>query len=466
MENIFKDKLSEYSEQPPAHVWDRIVETRSPRYIWWNHIRLNIAKYAALLVIATAALTAVFVYLPSKENKDDSKPVVQSGAPVQNPFLRSEQNGKSNTESSDFNSSGKVQSEGTAPTSASSATNTPKNSGMKNGSGNPIVTKGSNRNDHSGSEIVANTGNVQQNPDPKGTASPETPNGIEEISEEPEVIKEEPKERIVEESNQDLPEQDNKNPEVLVNDEPVKKGKSVQEISPLNSWSVDALFGPYFGMAQLSGDDQTLMNIRRKSEHSAPGWMGMLRITKQIGDHFEVQSGIAVTSRQEKVDYQFTKSYQRMDVKETNVTVYHPILPPMIKKVSDTSYVNVQEQEQRNRVNQYTAVSVPLIFRYNYYLKRASFFAAAGIMADVQTIRNAAILDASGEFVNGNEVLANRFNSRVYLSAGFNYKAGQHWSILAEPIATFGLNNQAKSDYSLTQREKGYGIAAGLRYNF
>lgn len=466
MENIFKDKLSEYSEQPPAHVWDRIVETRSPRYIWWNHIRLNIAKYAALLVIAAAVLSAVFVYLPLKENKNDSKPVVQSGAPVQNPTLRSEQNGKPNTETSDFNSSENNQSKGIAPTSASSFTNTPKKSGMKNGGGNPILNKGSDRNDQTGSKIVANAGKGEQNPDPKGIASPETPKEIEEISEEPKVIKEEPKDRIVEESNHDLPAQDDKNPEVLVNDEPVKKGKSGQEISPLNSWSVDALFGPYFGMAQLSGNDQTLMNIRRKSEHSTPGWMGMLRITKQIGNHFEIQSGVTVTSRAEKVDYQFTKSYQRMDVKETNVTVYHPILPPMIKKVSDTSYVNVQEHEQRNRVNHYTAVSVPLIFRYNYYLKRVSFFAAAGIMADVQTIRNAAILDASGEFVNGNEVLANRFNSRVYMSAGFNFKAGQHWSILAEPMATFGLNNQAKSNYSLTQREKGYGIAAGLRYHF
>lgn len=467
MENIFKNKLAEYSEQPPAHVWDRIAEKRSAKHIWWNHLRLNLARYAALVVLSGAAVAFVLYNLPLEDKHSNLKDQQVENIPVivqkeiakedKNSIVKSADVPTSNSEKINVSEKGLIKQ-------GKPASNLPRNQ-------KPVNTNKTDR-------VVPQNNHKVERQEPKEDPINPFPEFVDqEVTEVPQVVKpiETPEEIIIVESPKE-----NINPKDPVAKEPVvkdskeenlelvpaKKGNDVNELSPLKSWGIEMIYGPYWGMTQLQGEDNSLMKMRQESESMVAGWTGAIRLSKQLNLHWEVQSGVALTTRMEKIHQQVEKSYQKMELKETYVTVYHPVLPPMMRKVTDTSYVEVTEKHLRNRQNQYTTVSIPLIFKYNYYFNRWSIFTSAGVLADLHTYRNAEILNESGDFVDGRQVFTNKLNSRLFLSTGVKWKAGTHWSILAEPMMTIGLNNQAKSDYTLIQREKGYGVTAGIRYDF
>jgi len=467
VENIFKNKLAEYSEQPPAHVWDRIAEKRSAKHIWWNHLRLNLARYAALVVFSGAAVAFVLNNLPLEEKHSNLKnqQVENSPAVVQKEIAKEDKTAI--TKSAELPASNSEKMNGTEKslfTEGNSTSNLP-------GNQKPVNSKRTDR------TLPQNNDKVERQ-EPKVDPIQNTPEFVDQdVTEVPQAVKpiEKPEEIIIVETPKENI--DPKEPiaqEPMVKDPkeenlelvPAKKGNDVNELSPLKSWGIEMIYGPYWGMTQLQGEDNTLLNMRKESESMVAGWTGAIRLSKQLNQHWEVQSGVALTTRMEQIHQQVVKSYQKMELKETFVTVYHPVLPPMMRKVTDTSYVEVTEKHLRNRQNQYTTVSIPLIFKYNYYFNRWSIFTSAGVLADLYAYRNAEILNESGDFVNGSQVFANKLNSRLFLSTGVKWKAGTHWSILAEPMMTIGLNNQAKSDYTLIQREKGYGVTAGIRYDF
>lgn len=465
MENIFKDKLSEYSEQPPAHVWERIVEKRSKGHIWWNYFRLNGMKYAAIILLVTVAAYFLWprdsknqsvnnISIQTENNLESNQPQVATVSPESNKNIIEDETGSDNV---DVRNESSYKSGGNAITVNGYKNTFPKGISKDKPEGitNPDKFSGEDG-DNNDIDIVKGTENNKQ-PELPVIETPEVSPVIPDNAEKPE--------EVIAESTIEDPIKDVK---VIQDQEetPGEKGKKINDISPMKSWAIEILYGPYWGATMLEGSNTPLLKVRNESESTAAGWMSSVRIGKQLGNHWEAVSGVSLISRKENINYEVQRNYLRMDVKETYVTVYHPVLPPATKMVSDTSYTPVVQNETRIRQNQYTAVSIPLIFRYNYYFKRLSVFGAAGVLADIHSYRNSEILNESGEFVPGSSVMSNKVQGRIYGGAGIKYKAGHHWSLLAEPVVTIGLNNQASQDYSLKQREKGYGINAGIRYEF
>jgi hypothetical protein len=96
VENTFKSKLENYSEQPPQAVWNKIQEKRTPVYIWWNAFKLRGWKYAASIILLM--VSAVTVYFNNSNNKDQVQLNPKAGA-TQNEIVLNNNNSVKNKES-------------------------------------------------------------------------------------------------------------------------------------------------------------------------------------------------------------------------------------------------------------------------------------------------------------------------------------------------------------------------------
>jgi ABC-type antimicrobial peptide transport system permease subunit len=184
--------------------------------------------------------------------------------------------------------------------------------------------------------------------------------------------------------------------------------------------------------------------------------------------HWELESGLQLMQRRENLNYNYDYTTLDQSLKITDVKIYHPNLDPKYVQVVDTVYQIRTQNVNRNQNNTYTYLSIPLIARYNFYFPKAwSVNAAAGLLTDVYQTNKGAVMANTRESVAINSIAkSTQFNQRILVSAGVKLKASEHWSILAEPVAIFGVNNMMTPGYSLKQKEFGLMFNTGLRYNF
>ena len=444
MENIFKSKLENYSELPPQAVWNRIQHKRTPLYIWWNAFKLRGWKYAASVVLLM--VSAITVYY-TNYNKDKGQLLNQSNHSVQNEIAVGDNKSASNANA---DLSENKSNEGIKGAFKSDDLNANKLNSKPNN--NSLKHKNSNKR-------VKSTSNQVENKTIKEQTQKDAFDRLY-------ISKIEMGVFVAAKTFEfypDLLPYSFLSKSVIKIIEPERQNKS----QGTSKWYAEMSAGPMMASRKLTGD-AAIKALRDQSENARMGWNINAKFGRNIGMHWEIESGLQWMQRREALIYNYDYNTIEKRLISTDVKIYHPNLDPTTVRVVDTVYQMQSASFNRNHTNTYTALSIPLIARYNYYFPKAlSVNAAIGLLTDVYSTNKGEILANAKESVAINSVTkSNQLNQRLLMSAGIKYKTSKHWSILAEPVAVFGIYNTMIPDYSIKQKEFGFMINTGLRYNF
>ncbi len=460
LDNIFKDKLYGYSEDPPSHIWEGIKQTRTPFHIWLNKVKLNAWNYAAILTVVLFIVGIAYFQMQNAEPKltnntntdsdvEKSKEsssvkkedhlntdmAIESGSSVVDPIIHSESSGISSQRNIVSTSQPEVSKEF-------------QNRGVR---GDEIRTPVR----REGFAIPTDQNNVGQ-----GLVNQKIPKDrIEEIPKENrEMMFVVPKKDIVEfqiESNTFESE--------LIPNPPSPE----PTIKPKKGYSVELAYGALNAFRTLNGNESTTKKWRSQSEEQKFSYQLGLKLNKEFNIHWEFQTGLNFLVRNEQVDHTrwFTKN--EMGVKNTTVWIQRPNDLPIQKVISDTTYINRKYSDVTNRINTYRYLSIPVAVRYNHYFSKFGIFVTTGVMFDVNRSNNAFVLNKSEILeATSNNAMTSYFHSRGLLSLGSFYRFNSTFSLSLESVGTYSINNLSSKSYGLKQREYTYGLQTSLRYNF
>jgi len=444
VENTFKSKLENYSEQPPQAVWNKIQEKRTPIYIWWNAFKLRGWKYAASILLLM--VSAVAVYFTNSTNKDQVQLNPKAGA-TQNEIVLNNNNSVKNKESVNDIAS-KEDALNTSTYSEKELTNTRSNniSKTKIGESSSVNRKAISK--PGASEIDNSNKTTQRNAFDRLYLTKLTINAFF-------------NNKVYNFYPNLLPYTDLTTVVISIVEPDKENNKRTSK------WYAEMSAGPMLASRTLKGD-ASLKALRDNSEKAQLGWNINAKFGRTFGMHWELESGLQLMQRRENLNYNYDYTTLDQSLKITDVKIYHPNLDPKYVQVVDTVYQIRTQNVNRNQNNTYTYLSIPLIARYNFYFPKAwSVNAAAGLLTDVYQTNKGAVMANTRESVAINSIAkSTQFNQRILVSAGVKLKASEHWSILAEPVAIFGVNNMMTPGYSLKQKEFGLMFNTGLRYNF
>jgi len=450
VENIFKSKLENYSELPPQAVWNKIQEKRTPVYIWWNAFKLRGWKYAASVLLIMVAAVGLYVVNINTSNQQSANN--KNGIAVQNEIA------KHQAQLANKNSS---QSVSQIESNANNDRDRDANASNLSQSEKAPIYNGKTKNGIA--KVKPTEANLTE------IASQKSDNKIaktaiqrilfDRLSLNKKAISSLFNLKASEFYLNLLPYSDLTTRVAIIEPDNQAKATSV--------WYGQLSVGPMLATRSLKGDG-ALKDLRDNSEKAKLGWNVNLKIGRSIGMHWEVESGLQFMQRREGLNYNYDYTTLDQSLKITDVKIYHPNLDPKYVQVVDTVYQIRAQNVNRNQNNTYTYLSIPLIARYNFYFPKAwSVNAAAGLLTDVYQTNKGEVMANTRESVAINSIAkSTQFNQRILLSAGVKLKANEHWSILAEPAAIFGLNNMMTPGYSLKQKEFGLMFNTGLRYNF
>jgi hypothetical protein len=444
VENTFKSKLENYSEQPPQAVWNKIQEKRTPVYIWWNAFKLRGWKYAASIILLM--VSAVTVYFNNSNNKDQVQLNPKAGA-TQNEIVLNNNNSVKNKESVN-DIAPKEDALNTSTYSEKELTNTKSNniSKTKIGKSSSLNRKAISK---SGASEVENSNTPTQR------------NAFDRLYLTKLTINAFFNNKVYNFYPNLLPYADLTTLVISIVEPDKENNKRTSK------WYAEMSAGPMLASRTLKGD-ASLKDLRDNSERAQLGWNINTKFGRTFDMHWELESGLQLMQRRENLNYNYDYTTLDQSLKITDVKIYHPNLDPKYVQVVDTVYQIRTQNVNRNQNNTYTYLSIPLIARYNFYFPKAwSVNAAAGLLTDVYQTNKGAVMANTRESVAINSIAkSTQFNQRILVSAGVKLKASEHWSILAEPVAIFGVNNMMTPGYSLKQKEFGLMFNTGLRYNF
>lgn len=449
MENIFKSKLENYSEQPPQAVWNKIQEKRTPLYIWWNAFRLRGWKYAASILLILVSAVGLYVsnsHQGNVELMNKNKGVANQNEIVLDKVTSNNDNlATSPIESNTANTVVEI------PTENSKSIKTPIN---KN-----IAIKVAKKVKISGEKFAeTNTPKSEIN----STNTEKQRNVFDRLFLNRITIASFLNSKAYQFYPNLLPYSELSTTVINI----IEPNKDNTNERPSN-WYAQMSVGPMLATRSIKGEG-ALKEIRDNSEKARMGWNVNAKIGRSIGMHWELESGLQWMQRRENLNYNFSYSTLETSFKITDVKIYHPNLEPVYVRVVDTVYTMRNQTVSKNQTNTYNYLSIPIIARYNFYFPKSwSVNAGVGLLTDFYRTNKGEVMANNKESVAIQTIAkSNNFNQRILLSAGVKLKANQHWSILAEPVAIFGVNNMMTSTYSLKQKEFGLMLNTGLRYNF
>jgi hypothetical protein len=494
LEDIFK-VLQDYSEEAPDLMAEIHAKRSKPFYRFFNHLRGNIFKYAAGLIL----LISAFIFYPSFNSGNDL-----------------------NTENS--SSQGQLEKSGDrALLNSDKITAQNNNSDIKDGSDKhtettqiiPITVKPNSSIDQSDSKQIGTdqTPPNEQKADPirtdqdqpivrveqiEGTKvgsdakienSDET---VEENLEEskPVVTIEEPKiETPIEETPENTPEKiiEDKDIQAIAEDDAQNNEKEQQNTSPvdepskpvvksdqndpikdipeqnlpLSKWSIELAAGNGIaGNGIISNNEASA--IRNSSETQRASIQASLLINYELNKNVELQSGVNYTTSRSEVD--FVNKYKKtlMDITSQDVIIFDfPGGPGRKVTIHDTTYSSEDVSDKYLSSNLIQSYQIPISVKYNWHFKRFSLFLKTGVNIEVASVSEGRVLDAN---LNWNELNSDAYIRKNNLGSyqvgfGANYLISNRVAFLLEgntqrtihpvwsdsnPVQEIQINNNAK----------------------
>lgn len=247
-----------------------------------------------------------------------------------------------------------------------------------------------------------------------------------------------------------------------------RKRGILDDCFPVNvkTWLLEAYATPMYNQQFLYGDNNTLKQIRSKSENPWLSYSTGLRIG------YNYKGGIIKTG----VDY--TSINDKFEITLKNVLSTQVIITIDTIKNSDGTFTILRDttikelygEEKIKKYNKYRMVGIPLIFGYELKLRKHSFGLSAGLIFNLYFNQSGCLMNENSKIIDLSEmkdkIFADRIGATFYSGLTYSYSLNNYFSIFGEPRITYNLFPINKSDYSINQKYLTYGVSLGGRFLF
>ncbi len=478
-EQSVKDLLYDHQEKAPD-LMGKVFEKRTPFYIFRNKLILN--KYK--LIAATLFVGVVIGYFGFISNSDTTQNTLSNQSNIKvnkvesiaKEVVKNDITNKVASKDVDITENEKsLEQEATfVKSEVNKPINEPINS--KETKPNEIAkpnhvqseTTNSNNNQYTAAGATRTNEKLTQVPEENKPSVSQTSHENNDVdSNQPEITVSESKEKDITievgESTEKMAED-----AVDVSSDDDLGGFDVPIVKP-KKWSVSMTVGPAIGQRVLksSSTDNGLIELRDNTEYQRASTMAEISLNYRLTDKWEGYFGVNSFNRHEKMEFSVENNDMWIDVSEKKVTEYHPVYGQREITIYDTVVRQKSTVLEGNSSNKYRHVSIPFGVRRNFYVPRFekwSCYVSGQFGLEVVNQSKGNIITNSFETMQlGESFNRTSIGASAGFGAGISYLATKRISLIAEPRAMFFLNPTNNSSYTISQKDRGYGLMFGLK---
>lgn len=234
-----------------------------------------------------------------------------------------------------------------------------------------------------------------------------------------------------------------------------------------NDWYVEVFASPDYAFKEVNKNSGNEAYLQRKdsSEKFQTAFSGGIRISKSIGEHLLLRSGLQYSQINEKFKYSAESERKTITVVTTHVIIRNPGDTVVIRDTSTAEQISYRYKTTGNR---YRSVDLPVIFVYEWGNDDWKANLNAGVIFNLHSWQKGEMLDTSYQPVSFNKNNSNVFkqNLGVGLYAGLTIlkpiNENMHW--FAEPYFRYNLSDMTRDKSPFAQKFHVAGINLGIRY--
>lgn len=232
---------------------------------------------------------------------------------------------------------------------------------------------------------------------------------------------------------------------------------------------VDVIFAPQYVQQQFINGHQELNNYveqRKKTEQFELAFTTGLRLGYQLKNGFVPKVGLFYSQINETFEYE--------DDEERRTTVFTQVdtiidAQGNVNIIFDTLDVIQEGIRYIKTYNKHRMINVPLLLGYQIDFSRWALEINAGGILNLWAYQRGKILspnDMKPMDVRENDVFKQRYNWNWYASIGWYYKWKPMVDIIVEPSIQYTSKPITKEAYAIQQKNHTIGLQTGVRFRF
>lgn len=222
---------------------------------------------------------------------------------------------------------------------------------------------------------------------------------------------------------------------------------------------------PDIPLSNIKSDSVYYLAEKKKTSEFLVSQTFGARLGVKINDHFSAKIGLQYSGIQEKFNYTQNNAIRYIDVPVTRVITDSFGETQFIK---DTILYGQYGTRHITVYNHYRSWDVPVLISYATGSDKLKVSLSAGIILNIHSGYTGKILDASLLPVDIDSMNAYRNNTGVslYMGLGFAKSIGDKMDVFTEPYFRYRLGNMTGMYSPFTQRIHIGGLSIGLHYHF
>lgn len=243
----------------------------------------------------------------------------------------------------------------------------------------------------------------------------------------------------------------------------IAKNKDKEEVGLGYKYSIEMVGGPSFAFRSLSGQGSELRNESEKANLSLQTG---LKVNYHVNPRWSVQSGLTWENRNEKVNYNRSEIHDKLTQTPRQVNVFHPVLPPQIIKVIDSTYSKETVNYKFNTTNHYSTFNIPVVLGYTFGLGKFQYRVSAGSLFNIASKNIATVIVREGNDINLVKYQESaKIKTSIYSAIALQYPLNPNCIAITEISYYTNISNRLNNDAIVRQRNFGINLSVGARYN-
>ena len=238
------------------------------------------------------------------------------------------------------------------------------------------------------------------------------------------------------------------------------------------NWYLEIYGSPEYNFKTITNQSSSTNYIEKKdsSESMLMGYNFGVRLMRNISNKLYFKTGLQYSQYNENF------SVKRENESRVTTVVINKIItrPQGDTTISDTSSFTQIGYSITRTVNQYRNIEIPLILSYRSDNEESSWCwsVSGGVILNALSWNTGNTIDTSLGVVpinskgTSNVYSNSSFGVSLMVAASVERKLNDNWTIFTEPYLRYGISNNIVSKFGFEQKFNSLGLSLGIRYKF
>lgn len=238
-----------------------------------------------------------------------------------------------------------------------------------------------------------------------------------------------------------------------------------------NDWYVEVYGSPDFTFKSVKGSTASAAYLKRKdsAESMRGGFTMGARITKNMGENLLLKAGLQFSQINERLNLR-----SENEVKTITVVTIRTITDNNgnTTTVTDTSRITQVGYGIQTAYNYYRSIELPVMVGYEWGNETLKTSVNAGLIASLSSWYEGSTFTPGNQLIsvkgdNGNSgVYKTSLGMSLYGSIAFIKPVTERMDVFAEPYLRYNLSNLGTNNLGFSQKFGAVGLSLGIRYRF